>query len=181
MLRVFFCAVTLFAMSGGAFGQVASSSDVQTLQALLSEVRALRQDLRASLSRAQSMQILLARFQIQEGVSTRASDRLTEARQKLSDTQIHQRDLTLELKRLEDELNSAENPQQQADLQDRMKHVKSDLELSGSIAQQQQAAETQADQQFRDEQNKLNTIESQLDDIIRSADRTGEKSSSDRP
>jgi chromosome segregation ATPase len=180
MRRALFPMIALLAMPVYGLGQ-AASSDTQTLQALLNEVRALRQDLRVSLNRAQSMQILLARFQMQEGVITRASDRLNDARQKVSDAHVHQKELALELKRLEDELNTAENPQQQNDLQDRIKHVKSDLEVTGSLSQQQQATEIQAQQQLREEQDKLNALESQLDELVRSIGNSSEKSSANRP
>ena len=109
MRRAFLYKTALVALSACALGQ-AASSDSQTLQALLSEVRGLRQELRASLNRTQSMQILLARFQVQEGVVTKASDRLSESRQKVFDTQVHQKELAVESKRLEDALNSAEPP-----------------------------------------------------------------------
>lgn len=166
MRRAFFCMLTLSGMSACAFGQ-AASSDTQALQALLSEVRGLRQDLRVSLNRAQSMQILLARLQMQEGAVTRASDHLNDARQRLLDMHVHQREITSELKRLEEALSGAENPQQQTDFQDRIKQVKSNLEIAGNVAQQQQTTESQAEQQLRDEQDKLGAIESQLDDLIR--------------
>lgn len=175
MRRALFSIVALLGTSAYAFGQ-ASTFDTQTLQALLSEVRALRQDLRMSLNRAQTMQILLARFQIQEGVITRASDRLNDARQKLSDTRVHQKELALDLKRLEDALNTAENSTQQTDLQDRIKHLMSNLEVAGNIAQQQQTTEIQADQQLREEQDKLHVLESQLDDLIRNTGNSNEKS-----
>lgn len=180
MRRPLFPIVALLVMSVYGLGQ-STSSDTQTLQALLSEVRALREDLRVSLNRAQSMQILLARFQIQEGVITRASDRLNDARQKLLDTHVHQKELASEAKRLEDELNTAENPQQQNDWQDRIKHVKSDLEVIGSLSQQQQTTEIQAEQHLRDEQDKLNALESQLDALVRSMGNSSEKSSTNRP
>src|ERR1700735_5745671 len=97
MRRAFFSMIAWLAISASTFGQAASSdtasSDTQTLQALLREVRALRQELRASLNRTQSMQILLARFQVQEGVVTKASDRLNESRQKVFDVQVHQKEL----------------------------------------------------------------------------------------
>jgi DNA repair exonuclease SbcCD ATPase subunit len=180
MQRLFFCLIALMGMSVCAFSQSATP-DGQTLKDLLSEVRALRQDLQLSLNRAQTMQILLARFQMQEGVITRTSDRLNDARQKLLEAHASQKELTLEVKRLEDSLNTAENPQQQADLQDRIKHVKSDLEVAADIAQQRQAAEIQAQQQLRDEQDKLNALESQLDDLIRTAGNTNEKSLPNHP
>jgi DNA repair exonuclease SbcCD ATPase subunit len=172
MRRAFFSMIALLAISACTFGQAAASSDTgssdtQTLQALLREVRALRQELRASLNRTQSMQILLARFQVQEGVVAKASDRLNESRQKVFDIHVHQKELAVEAKRLEDELNSAETPQQQADLQERIKRAKSELDLAGNIAQQQQTTEIQAEQQLRDERDKLGAIESQLDELIR--------------
>ena len=166
MRRVFLLLPIVFGMCGAAFAQ-AAPSDAQALQALLTEVRALRQELHASLNRTQSMQILLARFQVQEGVVTKASDRLNESRQKVLDIHMHQKGQAVEAKRLEDELNSAETPQQQADLQERIKRVKSELDLAGDIAQQQQTTEIQAEQQLRDERDRLGAIEGQLDELIR--------------
>lgn len=52
MRRLFLLTLTLFGISAAAFGQGASS-DPQTLQAILTEVRALRQELRVSLARVQ--------------------------------------------------------------------------------------------------------------------------------
>jgi chromosome segregation ATPase len=167
--------VALLGISACGFGQ-ATSPDAQTLQALLSEVRALRQDLQVSLNRTQSMQILLARFQMQEGVVTRASDHLNDARQRLADVHTHQKEMAAQVKQLEDAVNSTENPQQQADFQDRIKHVKSDLEVVGSIVQQQQTAEIESAQQLRDEQDKLNALESQLDELMRTMGNANEKS-----
>jgi valyl-tRNA synthetase len=167
MGRALFCIIGLLGMSAHALGQTASP-DGQTLQSLLTEVRGLRQDLRISLNRTQSMQILLARLQMQEGAVTRASDRLNDARQKLIDTQVQQKEIALESKRLEDGISAAQNAQQQADFQDRIKHVQSDLEITGNLVQQRQALETQAEGQLRDEQDKLSAIESQLDELIRS-------------
>jgi DNA repair exonuclease SbcCD ATPase subunit len=181
MRRAFFCMTALLAISACAFGQ-AASSDTQTLQALLSEVRALRQDLRVSVNRTQGIQILLARLQLQEGAVTRASDHLNDARQKLFETHVRQRELSSELKRTEEALNTADNPADNPqDLQDRIKHIKSDLEIAGNIAQQQQTTETQAEQQLRDEQDKLSVIEGQLDELIRTMGSTAETSGRNRP
>lgn len=177
MRRAFFCMTAFLAISACAFGQ-ATSSDTQTLQALLSEVRALRQDLRVSLNRTQGIQILLARLQLQEGTVTRASDHLNDARQKLFETRVRQRELSSQKKRTEESGNPAENQQ---DLQDRIKHMKSDLEIQGSIAQQQQATETQAEQQLRDEQDKLIVIEGQLEELTRTTGSTAVAPGHSRP
>jgi DNA repair exonuclease SbcCD ATPase subunit len=181
MRRAFCCMTAFVAISTSGFGQ-AASSDSQTLQALLSEVRALRQDLRVSLNRTQASQILLARLQLQEGAVARATDHLNEIRQKLLETRVHQRELSNELKRTEEAMNTAnnasENPQV---LQDRIKHIKSDLEIEGNTAQQQQTIQIQAEQQLRDEQDKLSAIEGQLDELIRTTGSTPAPSGSNRP
>jgi hypothetical protein len=179
MRRAFLPIIVFLGMSAYAFGQ-SPSSDTQTLQALLSEVRGLRQDLRVSLNRTQALQILLARFQMQEGAIARASDRLNEARQKLLDTHVHQKELTLEVKRLEDSLNAAENSEQRTTLEDRIKHVKSDLEVVGNLAQQQQTTEIQAEQHLREEQDRLNALETRLDELIGTTN-SNEKSNANRP
>ena len=184
MRRMLFRVLATLLLSGAAIGQAAppahaASSDSQTLQALLNEVRALRQELRASLSRTQSMQILLSRLQIQEGVKARATDRFNEARQKLLDAQIHQKELAIEQKRLEDS-PPATDPQEQSDLLDRLNHVKSDLEVTGHAVQQQQAAQIQAEQQLQEEQDKSNALESQLDEFVRSMSNSNEKPTSGR-
>jgi len=181
MRRAFCCMAAFLAVSTSGFGQ-AASSDSQTLQALLSEVRALRQDLRVSLNRTQASQILLARLQLQQGAVARATDHLNEVRQKLLETRVHQRELSNELKRTEEAMStansSADNPQA---LQDRIKHIKSDLEIEGNTAQQQQAIEIQAAQQLRDEQDKLSAIEGQLDELIRTPGSTPAPAGSNRP
>jgi phosphoenolpyruvate carboxylase len=181
MRRAFFCMTALLAIPVCAFGQ-AASSDTQALQALLNEVRALRQELRVSLNRTQGSQILLARLQLQEEAVTRASDHLNDSRQKLLETRVRQRELSSELKRTEEALNTAANPADNPqDLQDRIKHIKSDLEIAGNTAQQQQTTETQAEQQLRDEQDKLSGIEGQLDELIRTMVSTAETSGRSRP
>lgn len=185
MRRMLFRVLATLLLSGAAIAQAApsahaASSDSQTLQALLTEVRALRQELRASLSRSQSMQVLLSRLQIQEGVKERVADRFNEARQKLLDTQIQQKELALEQKRIEDS-PPATDPQQQSDLLDRLNHVKSDLEVTGHALQQRQTAATQAEQQMREEQDKLDALESQLDEFIGSSGNSNGKGGDNRP
>ena len=93
---------------------------------------------------------------------------------------MHQKELEIEAKRLEDALSSAETPQQQADLQERIKRTKSELEVMASLAQQQ-TLEMQSAQLLRDEQDKLGAIESQLDELIRAMGSAAETSGHRRP
>jgi hypothetical protein len=173
MRRLFF-ALVVFGTCVIAWGQTAPS-DPQTLQAILTEVRALRQDLRVSQARVQSMQILLIRFQMQEAVVARASERLDEARSKLTDIQVNQKETAAEAKRLEDALSAEEDPQRQKNLRERIAHTKSELEVMGELRQQRQASEIQAEQQLRDEQDKLNALEGQLDELIQKMSTSAEQ------
>ncbi len=90
----------LLLLSTACFGQT-TPGDSQTLQALLSEVRQLRQDLHTTTIAAQRAQILIYRLQGQEAAVARASQRLDEAREKLARI------------RLKTRLESLENEEQQ--------------------------------------------------------------------
>ena len=106
MRRVYFLIFVVFVVTAAAFGQT-SSSDSQTLRALLSEVRELRHELQSSLTRIQSAQILLSRLQIQEVAVTRASQHLDDARSKLAEVQVVLKREAAEIKHFEDEAPNA--------------------------------------------------------------------------
>ena len=174
MRRASFLILLVLVMPATAFSQ-APSPDSQTLQALLTEVRELRQELRFSLARMQSAQILLTRLQIQQVAVTRASQHLDEARSKLAEVQVVQKSEAAEIKRFEDGLSAGENPEQQRNLQAEISGAKSDLEASTNLEQQRLATEIDAEQQLQTEQSKLNSLEAQLDELARRLDKTSEQ------
>jgi hypothetical protein len=162
MRRTYLFVVVVLAMATATFAQT-TSSDSQTLQSLLAEVRQLRQDLQVSLTRMQSAQILLSRLQIQEVAVSRASQHLDDARSKLAEVQVVIRSEASEIKHFEDAPNTGDNgPQVEAALN----RAKSDLEASTNLAQQRQSIETDAEQQLRTEQDKLSRLESLLDELV---------------
>jgi DNA repair exonuclease SbcCD ATPase subunit len=151
-------------MALATFGQ-ASSSDSQTLQALLTEVRELRKVLLVSIAKMQSAQILLARLQIQEVAVTRASQHLDDARSRLAEVQLVLKSEAAEIKHWEDEApNANETP---AQIEEAVKRAKSDMESATNLEQQRQAIETEAELQLRTEKEKLNALETQLDELVR--------------
>jgi len=83
MNRSSLVALSHLLFSAACFGQT-TPGDSQTLQALLSEVRQLRQDLQTTTIAGQRAQILIYRLQGQEAAVARASQRLDEAREKLA-------------------------------------------------------------------------------------------------
>src|SRR3977135_3164759 len=97
--------VGLLFFSTTCFGQT-TPGDSQTLQALLLEVRQLRQDLQTTTIAAQRAQILIYRLQGQEAAVARASQRLDEAREKLARTQDVRKHVAAEVKQTEDFVNN---------------------------------------------------------------------------
>ena len=159
MRRTYFFIVVVFGMATATFAQT-TSSDSQTLQALLTEIRQLRQDLQVSLTRIQSAQILLSRLQIQQVSVSRASQHLDDARSKLAEVQVVIRSEAAEIKHYEDSGDHA------AQVEDALNRAKADLEASTILAQQRQSTETDAEQQMRTEQDKLDMLESRLDELV---------------
>jgi chromosome segregation ATPase len=173
MQRVYFLIVVVFGVTAAAFGQT-TSSDSQTLRALLAEVREPRQVLQSSLTRIQSAQILLSRLQIQELAVTRASQHLDNARSELAEVQAVLKSEAAEIKHFENEApNARENA---AQVEEALKRVKSDLEASTNLGQQRQATEIEAEEQLRAEQDKLNSLETQLDELVKNMDNPSEPS-----
>jgi hypothetical protein len=162
MRRTYFFVAVVFGMATATFAQT-TSSDSPTLQALLTEVRQLRQDLQISLTRMQSGQILLSRLQIQEVAVSRASQHLDDARSKLAEVQVVIRSEAAEIKHFED---APDTRDRSAQVEDALNHAKSDLETSTLLAQQLQTTETDAEQLMRTEQDKLTRLELQLDELV---------------
>jgi DNA repair exonuclease SbcCD ATPase subunit len=162
MRRTHFFIVVVFGMATASFAQT-TSSDSQTLQALLTEVRQLRQDLQVSLTNMQSVQILLSRLQIQEVAVSRASQHLDDARSKLAEVQVVIKSEADEIKHFEDAANTGDNA---AQVEVALNRAKSDLEASTNLAQQRQSIETDAEEQLRTEQDKLSRLESLLDELV---------------
>lgn len=156
-----------FAVPAGALGQTVPS-DSQTLQSLLNEVRELHQELQSSLARMQKAQVLLIRWQSQQSVVERASQRLDEARTKLAGEQDHQRRIAFDSKRLEEDLSAEQIPAQQKVLQDQADRLKADFDTSTKMVDLDQQAEIDCEQKLRNEQDKLDALDAELDEIVKS-------------
>ncbi len=167
MHRPWFLVLGLLLISQGAFGQT-SSTDSQTLQALLAEVRQLRQELRATIVAAQKVQILVYRLQIQEGAVARAQRRVDEARSTLSQTQTEVKMIASAIKQTEDKISNAQNPIERKRQEDLLAKFKAELESQENSQQQSQTRESEAEQDLRTEQAKLNALQDQLDRLDKS-------------
>jgi DNA repair exonuclease SbcCD ATPase subunit len=142
-----------------------SPSDSQTLQALLEEVRQLRQDLRNTTASLERAQILMHRIQFQESVVERAVRSLDEARTKVSQIQSARKNLAADVKMTEDRQTNSTNPVAQKDAADLLPRLKARLDTLQSEEQESQAAVTDREGQLRLEQAKLSELQDKLDQL----------------
>src|SRR2546421_2873266 len=167
----------LLLFSTDCFGQT-TPGDSQTLQALLSEVRQLRQDLQTTTIAGQRAQILIYRLQGQEAAVARASQRLDEARDKLARIQDERKHVAADVKRFEDSVSSTENtgPQRKEFEEHVLPQLKTRLESLENQEQQLQTREIDAEQQLRAEEVRLSDLRDQLDRLDKALENASRRS-----
>ena len=168
----------LLLISPDCFGQ-STPGDSQTLQALLSEVRQLRQDLQTTTIAGQRAQILIYRLQGQEAAVARASQRLDEARDKLARIQDERKHVAADVKQQEDFTSNLENPAtQRKELEGVVARSKARLESLENQEQQLQAREIDAEQQLRAEEVRLSDLRDQLERLDKALENASRRTGS---
>ena len=167
MHRFWFLLLGVLLTSPATFGQT-STTDAQTLQALLAEVRQLRQDLRAATATSQRVQIILHRLQGQEAAVARMERRVDDVRSSLTQVQFEMKRLAAEIKLREDTQSNTQNPAERRDVEEVLSRNKVELESLKSTEQQLQTRQSEAEQDLRNEQAKLTALQGQLDILDKS-------------
>lgn len=157
-----FFAFNLLLFPTAVFAQ-APSTDSQTLQALLAEVRLLRQDLRSSTLAAQRVQILIYRVQAQEATVARASQRLEEATLRRTQLEEKRKEYEAQLKWYEKTRDSLENSAQEKKYDDEIAGVKAQVNVFLSEEQEMQSKEVELREQLRTEEANLGRLQDELD------------------
>ena len=162
MLRPALLAFGFLLLSLSTPGQT-TSTESQTLQALLSEVRLLRQDLQTSAIAARRAQILIYRLHVQEAVVARASQRLDQARLGVEQWRAQKNYRAVQIKRYEEMKDRTEDAAQRAQFDQAIADLKTQAEAWIPEEQELQATELELEQQLRIEQAKLDQLEGELD------------------
>jgi chromosome segregation ATPase len=157
-------ALLLFMLSLPLFAQT-SSTDAALTQALLTEIRGLRQDLQVTAATIQRVQIIMYRLQAQTALMNRVTQRLDDARNRCTQAQNQNKMFTTEIQRAEDRLRTSQNPTEQKQLQDQIARFKSQIEMFSSEEQQCRVRESEADANYRSERAKMAELEDQLDKL----------------
>jgi valyl-tRNA synthetase len=140
-----------------------ASPDTQALQALVAEIRQLRQDMQATTIATQRVQIVLYRLQMQTTLVTRASSRLDDVRSSMGNVQSEKKNLSLRVQQMEESLKSVQNPVERKTLEDWLANSKLNAERIAADEQRLQSREIDAETQIRAEQAKLAGLQDQLD------------------
>jgi DNA repair exonuclease SbcCD ATPase subunit len=160
MRRCVFFVVGFLLATSVALGQ-SSQTDSQTLRDLLTEIRGLRQDLRASTVATERLQILVYRLQVQEQVVARVSRQVDDAKARLSDLESRRSSDAAALQRVQDMHDNAA-PGDAKSIEETIAQLKARLDRWQNQEAQAQTAESQAEDQLRIEQSRVSALEERL-------------------
>ena len=176
-MKLLLCVALSVAIPGICAGQSASPSE-QTLQAMLSELRAIHADLRAESARTKSMELLLAELQLQSATMTRAAERVDAARSKTSDVQEGIRRTAADITNDEEARDAATNDAERNKLAGDLDRLKSGLSNLKKLEQDRLSNEQEAEASLQKAQDAYDTIEDQLGTMaktLRTAQDVGNK------
>ena len=163
MHRLSFVLLLLPVISTPALGQT-NSKDSQTLQALLMEVRQLRQDLEATALVAHKVQVLLYRLQVQNTTVARLSRSVDDAHAELNQLEAERAKLADDIKQHEDFVSSNTNTSgDRKAVEDALPGLKERLASLDDQLQQAQEKESTALGQLHSETARLDSLEAEFD------------------
>jgi chromosome segregation ATPase len=142
-----------------------SSSDAPVTQALLTEVRQLRQDLQAMAATIQRVQIVMYRLQTQGNLLNRATQRLDDARNRCTNSQNQHKMITDQILHAEERLRATQDPNERKQMEEMIPRFKSQAEIFSNEEQQCRVRESDADSQYRVERARMSELEDQLDKL----------------
>jgi chromosome segregation ATPase len=145
-----------------AFSQ-ASQSDSQTIQAILSELQGIRNDMRLTAI----SQILLTELQTQQTVVNAATERTNRARRDLSDLQAEEKHVSAALAASQDKLTAASDATQTKALSEAVDQFKSELAALNAREEGFGTNLRTAESQLRSAQDTLDDIQRRLDETVK--------------
>jgi hypothetical protein len=140
----------------------AQDSDSQTLHQILLELRAIRQDMRVS----ESTQLLVAQLGMQQDVVNRALQNADNARTKVNEIQIDQKQVAPELERAEDQLEKAANADERNAAAQDIERLKSNQAGLKTAEREWTTTLQDMQQRLQNAEDKLAGIESELSAAI---------------
>ena len=141
---------------------LAQSGDSQTLNAILQEIRQLRQDVTSMTLVAQRVQILLYRVQLQDNVVSKSAERHDMAKGSLEDAERNKAEVVGNIKQQEERLRNVQNPEERTQLENSIRELKGTLDMWTKEEQRFRNAEVDANNEYRSEEMKLTELQDRL-------------------
>ena len=137
-------------------------ADSQTLRQILTELRAIHEDMRVT----ETTQLLVAELEMQQGVVSRAMESADTARSKLNDIHVDQKRLAAEMEQTQEQMDKATNAEEKNGLAQENDRRKSNLETLKNVEREANATLQEMEQRLQNAQDKLAGIESELNAAI---------------
>jgi chromosome segregation ATPase len=179
MLRATFLFSSLFFIPASLPAQ-SSEPQMHTMEAVLSEIRQLRQDLQSAAAATRKAQIVIYRLHVQAGVVERATQRLENVRNALAQMESQKKYLTEQLKRFEEMKDQTETEQQRKRFEENIVEFKASLEEMGPEMQDLQAKQIELEADLRTEQAKWERLQEELDRLENSLENSALQTSERR-
>jgi chromosome segregation ATPase len=141
---------------------VLSQTNPDVNQALLNEIRQLRQDLQVVAVTIQRIHIVMYRLQVQADSLNRSLGRRDNAQDECRQLEQHRKGMTGRVEQMETMLRSSLTPAQRAETQQEVVNLKSAIESMGTEERECQAKLIEAESGYRTEQAKMEGLQDQL-------------------
>jgi len=164
MRPILICLAELLLRTTGVIAQTAPS-DTQMTQAVLAEIRQLRQDLQATAAIIQRVQIVVYRIRTQENLLDRATQRLETARNICTGSEMQRKHFATQIERTEVAKRNAQNTSDRQAAEEMLANLKSTAEMFASEMGDCQRDQVEAEIQLRAEQAKMSELQDQLEKL----------------
>jgi hypothetical protein len=154
-----------FALVEGAALAQTAQTESQWREALLTEVRQLRQAMQTSTIAAQRIQISLYQLQTQLLAVARATQRFDDARSKVAQAELTRKRSAAHVERLESLQSQTDDQRERKNRELDLRGAKGELEMCTSEEQQLRTIESEAMAQVQLEQVKLAELQDRLNQL----------------
>ena len=179
MLRATFLFLSLLFFSPPSPGQTVEPQS-RTMEAVLSEIRQLRQDLQAAAVATRKAQIVIYRLHVQGTVVERARERLENAKGALAQLEIQRKELNEQIQQFEETRDHAETERQRRQCEDFITRFKASLEALVPEEQELRAKQIESEADLHTEQSKWDRLQEDLDRLENSLENSALQASDRR-
>ena len=166
MRRIILSLMVGIAMTPACGAQV-NSSDSQTLQAILSELRQIRAELHNQQAQNQTMQVLLFQMQTYQTAINRATQRTDDARSELSKVREAETHIAADISRNEDSLRDAQDEADKKRLAAEIERSKGEMASFKTMEQDRITVLQQAEAQLQKAQESFDAVQNQLGQLLK--------------